>query len=86
MLAICTLVNLNSYNPFTVYCITDSFECLFQDSIYIFFIFGAYFCQYPLKVDVLCYRCMLITSNHAGLEGYIIKNIRKQVEFSMQVK
>ncbi|XP_056894416.1 glomulin, FKBP associated protein b isoform X1 [Takifugu flavidus] len=30
------------------------------------------------------FRCMLRTSNHAGLEGYIIKNIRNQVEFSIQ--
>lgn len=28
---------------------------------------------------------MLKTSNHAGVEGYIIKNIRNQVEFSLQV-
>lgn len=29
---------------------------------------------------------MLKTSNHAGVEGYIIKNIRNQVEFSLQVR
>uniref|UniRef100_A0A3Q3H1A1 Glomulin, FKBP associated protein b n=1 Tax=Labrus bergylta TaxID=56723 RepID=A0A3Q3H1A1_9LABR len=29
-------------------------------------------------------RCMLKTSNHAGVESYIVKNIRSQVEFSMQ--
>uniref|UniRef100_A0A3Q3NP46 Glomulin, FKBP associated protein b n=1 Tax=Labrus bergylta TaxID=56723 RepID=A0A3Q3NP46_9LABR len=28
--------------------------------------------------------CMLKTSNHAGVESYIVKNIRSQVEFSMQ--
>ncbi|CAJ1059738.1 glomulin-like [Xyrichtys novacula] len=30
------------------------------------------------------FRYMLKTSNHAGVESYIIKNIRDQVEFSMQ--
>ncbi|XP_037624747.1 glomulin-like [Sebastes umbrosus] len=30
------------------------------------------------------FRCMLKTSNHAGVESYIVKNIRKQVEFSME--
>ncbi|CAK6956303.1 glomulin-like [Scomber scombrus] len=30
------------------------------------------------------FRCMLKTSNHSGVEGFIIKNIRKQVEFSMK--
>jgi len=29
---------------------------------------------------------MLKTSNHAGVESYIIKNIRNQVEFSMKVR
>lgn len=28
---------------------------------------------------------MLKTSNHAGVEGFIVKNIRKQVEISLQV-
>ncbi|XP_059196955.1 glomulin-like [Centropristis striata] len=31
------------------------------------------------------FRCMLKTSNHAGVESYIVKNIRNQVEFSMEV-
>ncbi|XP_058494758.1 glomulin-like [Solea solea] len=30
------------------------------------------------------FRCMLKTSSHAGVEGYIVKNIRNQVEFSME--
>ncbi|XP_076582818.1 glomulin-like isoform X2 [Chaetodon auriga] len=30
------------------------------------------------------FRCMLKTSNHAGVESYIVKNIRSQVEFSME--
>ncbi|XP_042272140.1 glomulin-like [Thunnus maccoyii] len=30
------------------------------------------------------FRCMLKTSNHSGVEGYIIKNIRNQVEFSLK--
>ncbi|XP_054459318.1 glomulin-like [Anoplopoma fimbria] len=30
------------------------------------------------------FRCMLKTSNHAGVESYIVKNIRNQVEFSMK--
>ncbi|XP_051232070.1 glomulin-like isoform X2 [Dicentrarchus labrax] len=30
------------------------------------------------------FRCMLKTSNHAGVESYIVKNIRNQVDFSMQ--
>ncbi|XP_038572926.1 glomulin-like [Micropterus salmoides] len=29
------------------------------------------------------FRCMLKTSNHAGVESYIVKNIKNQVEFSM---
>uniref|UniRef100_A0A8C2ZMD8 Glomulin, FKBP associated protein b n=1 Tax=Cyclopterus lumpus TaxID=8103 RepID=A0A8C2ZMD8_CYCLU len=32
------------------------------------------------------FRCMLKTSNHAGVESYIVKNIRNQVEFSMKVR
>uniref|UniRef100_A0A667XCB8 Glomulin, FKBP associated protein b n=1 Tax=Myripristis murdjan TaxID=586833 RepID=A0A667XCB8_9TELE len=28
------------------------------------------------------FRCMLKTSNHSGVEGYIVKNIKNQVEFS----
>ncbi|XP_075935257.1 glomulin-like [Anarhichas minor] len=30
------------------------------------------------------FRCMLKTSNHAGVESYIVKNIRSQVEFAMK--
>uniref|UniRef100_UPI0037E930EE glomulin-like n=1 Tax=Semicossyphus pulcher TaxID=241346 RepID=UPI0037E930EE len=30
------------------------------------------------------FRCMLKTSNHAGVESYIVKNIRSQAESSMQ--
>ncbi|KAM8875698.1 glomulin, FKBP associated protein b isoform 1-T1 [Spinachia spinachia] len=30
------------------------------------------------------FRCMLKTSNHAGVEGYIVKNIKNQVECSMK--
>ncbi|XP_068564116.1 glomulin-like [Cebidichthys violaceus] len=30
------------------------------------------------------FRCMLKTSNHAGVESYIVKNIKNQVEFSMK--
>ncbi|KAI3369097.1 hypothetical protein L3Q82_026057, partial [Scortum barcoo] len=30
------------------------------------------------------FRCMLKTSNHAGVESYIVKNIRNQVELSMK--
>ncbi|XP_056132778.1 glomulin-like [Lampris incognitus] len=30
------------------------------------------------------FRCMLKTSHHAGVEGYITKNIKNQVEFSMK--
>ncbi|XP_035509612.1 glomulin-like [Morone saxatilis] len=30
------------------------------------------------------FRCMLKTSNHAGVESYIVKNIRNQVDFSVQ--
>lgn len=29
---------------------------------------------------------MLKTSNHAGVESYVVKNIRNQVEFSMKVR
>ncbi|XP_045905795.1 glomulin-like [Micropterus dolomieu] len=29
------------------------------------------------------FRCMLKTSNHAGVESYIVKNIKNQVEFSI---
>uniref|UniRef100_A0A3Q0SE59 Glomulin, FKBP associated protein b n=1 Tax=Amphilophus citrinellus TaxID=61819 RepID=A0A3Q0SE59_AMPCI len=32
------------------------------------------------------FRCMLKTSNHAGVESYIIKNIRNQFEFSTKVR
>ncbi|KAF7651288.1 hypothetical protein LDENG_00113110 [Lucifuga dentata] len=31
------------------------------------------------------FRCMLTTSNHSGVEDYIIKNIRSQVELSMKL-
>ncbi|XP_070765474.1 glomulin-like [Enoplosus armatus] len=30
------------------------------------------------------FRCMLKTSNHAGVESYIVKNIKNQVEFSLE--
>ncbi|XP_035811812.2 glomulin-like [Amphiprion ocellaris] len=30
------------------------------------------------------FRCMLKTSSHAGVESYIVKNIRNQIEFSMK--
>ncbi|XP_071782351.2 glomulin-like [Centroberyx gerrardi] len=30
------------------------------------------------------FRCMLKTSNHSGVEGYIVKNIKNQVEFSIK--
>ncbi|XP_063746841.1 glomulin-like isoform X2 [Eleginops maclovinus] len=30
------------------------------------------------------FRCMLKTSHHAGVESYIVKNIRNQLEFSMK--
>ncbi|XP_061540871.1 glomulin-like isoform X2 [Phycodurus eques] len=30
------------------------------------------------------FRCLLKTSKHPGVEGYIVKNIRNQVEFSMK--
>uniref|UniRef100_A0A3B4VJJ2 Glomulin, FKBP associated protein b n=1 Tax=Seriola dumerili TaxID=41447 RepID=A0A3B4VJJ2_SERDU len=32
------------------------------------------------------FRCMLKVSNHAGVESYIVKNIKNQVEFSMKVR
>lgn len=38
------------------------------------------------KSDIFCCRCMIKTSNHAGVESYIVKNIKNQVEFSMQVR
>ncbi|KAM3875792.1 glomulin, FKBP associated protein b [Diretmus argenteus] len=31
------------------------------------------------------FRCMLRTSSHAGVEGYIVKNIRNQVELSIKM-
>lgn len=39
-----------------------------------------------LMTRVFCCRCMLKTSNHAGVESYVVKNIRNQVEFSMKVR
>ncbi|XP_072294628.1 glomulin-like [Eucyclogobius newberryi] len=30
------------------------------------------------------FRCMLKTSNHSGIEGFIVKNIRNEVEFSLK--
>lgn len=36
--------------------------------------------------EPFCRRCMLKTSNHAGVEGFIVKNIRNQVEISLQVR
>ncbi|XP_076838140.1 glomulin, FKBP associated protein a isoform X2 [Brachyhypopomus gauderio] len=30
------------------------------------------------------FRCMLKTSGHAGVEGYIIKNIKNQIDFTMK--
>ncbi|XP_072524625.1 glomulin, FKBP associated protein a [Salminus brasiliensis] len=30
------------------------------------------------------FRCMLKTSEHAGVEGYIIKNIRNQIDFALK--
>lgn len=45
------------------------------------------FNQNQLKFNaIFCRRCMLKTSNHAGVEGFIVQNIRKQVEISLQVR
>ncbi|KAG5847631.1 glomulin, FKBP associated protein a [Anguilla anguilla] len=30
------------------------------------------------------FRCMLKTSNHAGVEGYIVKNIRNQIDYALK--
>nr|XP_046264324.1 glomulin, FKBP associated protein a [Scatophagus argus]XP_046264325.1 glomulin, FKBP associated protein a [Scatophagus argus] len=30
------------------------------------------------------FQCMLKTSNHSGVEGYIIKNIKNQIDFALQ--
>ncbi|KAJ8011372.1 hypothetical protein DPEC_G00057480 [Dallia pectoralis] len=32
------------------------------------------------------FRCMLKTSHHAGVEGYIIKNIKNQIDLALKVK
>lgn len=29
---------------------------------------------------------MLKTSNHSGVEGYVIKNIKNQIDFALQVR
>ena len=39
-----------------------------------------------LMLNIHLYRCMLKTSQHSGIEGYIVKNIKNQVEFSMKVR
>ena len=39
-----------------------------------------------LMLNVYLYRCMLKISQHSGIEGYIIKNIKNQVEFSLKVR
>lgn len=31
------------------------------------------------------FRGMLKTSHHAGVEGYLIKNIKNQIDFSLKV-
>lgn len=32
-----------------------------------------------------CFRYTLKTSNHSGVEGYIIKNVKNQINFALQV-
>uniref|UniRef100_A0A3B4AF57 Uncharacterized protein n=1 Tax=Periophthalmus magnuspinnatus TaxID=409849 RepID=A0A3B4AF57_9GOBI len=35
-------------------------------------------------IDQMLNRCMLKTSNHSGIEGFIVKNIRNEVEFCLK--
>lgn len=35
--------------------------------------------------SIFVWRCLLKTSNHAGVEGYIIKNIKDQIHLSVTV-
>lgn len=32
------------------------------------------------------FRCMLMTSDHAGVEGFIIKNIKNQIDLALKVR
>ncbi|KAL4608317.1 glomulin isoform X1 [Arapaima gigas] len=40
--------------------------------------------KFDMEAKYKFFRCMLKTSNHAGVEGYIIKNIRHQIEFALK--
>lgn len=58
--------------------------------LYSFSIFCSYILSYTdlksiNRSHISCCRCMLKTTNHAGVESYIVKNIRNHVEFSMEV-
>lgn len=36
--------------------------------------------------SALCFRCLLKTSNHSGVEAYIIQNIKNQIDLSLKVR
>lgn len=67
-------VTLQLTNVYSILLVFYHFNIRLADQLKSFF----FFC--------CCCRCMLKTSNHAGIESYIIKNIRNQFEFSMKVR
>ncbi|XP_036410423.1 glomulin, FKBP associated protein a [Megalops cyprinoides] len=40
--------------------------------------------KFDMEAKYKFFKCMLKTSNHAGVEGYIIKNIRNQIDFALK--
>uniref|UniRef100_A0A8C9VKF2 Glomulin, FKBP associated protein b n=1 Tax=Scleropages formosus TaxID=113540 RepID=A0A8C9VKF2_SCLFO len=40
--------------------------------------------KFDMEAKYKFFRCMLKTSSHAGVEGYVIKNIRNQIDFALK--
>uniref|UniRef100_A0AAX7TPE1 Glomulin, FKBP associated protein b n=1 Tax=Astatotilapia calliptera TaxID=8154 RepID=A0AAX7TPE1_ASTCA len=61
--------------------VPDSFLFLRESGLQVFQVFIN---KLDAEAKHKFFRCMLKTSNHAGIESYIIKNIRNQFELSMK--
>ncbi|XP_067369745.1 glomulin-like [Channa argus] len=48
-------------------------------------VFQLFINKLDLEAKHQFFGCMLRTSNHAGVESYIVKNIKNQIEFSMKM-
>uniref|UniRef100_A0A8C0GJ52 Glomulin, FKBP associated protein n=1 Tax=Chelonoidis abingdonii TaxID=106734 RepID=A0A8C0GJ52_CHEAB len=45
-----------------------------------------YIDKFDAEGKYILFRCLLKTSNHAGVEGYVIQNIKNQIDLSLKVR